>query len=133
MGAKLYLRAPELFFRDCKICKEYLHDAKGVIEDVKDEPIKRPKEFPASCKTCDKYDNKTGVIWEKFTYKNYYYFYTFLVAYYFGVLPRAGGVDDQSPEIVRMLIILYEMFEKYKTDEEREFQMKIIPGMFGAK
>ncbi len=53
-------------------------------------------------------------------------FKSFLVAYHFNVLPRAGGIDYQDPKTMDNFILLAELFRTQGTIDERTFQAKLV-------
>ena len=81
--------------------------------------------MPPRCGTCDKFDSSTGQVWEQFTPRNNYYFVSFLVAYHFGVLPRAGGIDDQDPGTMKIFVTLAEMFRLKERMEDKSLMLKL--------
>ena len=128
----MYLEAPNLFGLDCNVCRKYYVSGCEVLKDSKGFPIERGKDVPVNCKLCKKFDTLTNTAWKGFTAKNEYVFKCFLMAHYFGTLPRDGGVDNQLPEILDTFIVLEEMFVKYKEVSDMEFQAKLF-GLMGNK
>ena len=118
-----------MYVRDCSTCKKYYFSKGQILKDSKGKPLERNDKTLPNCRLCQKHDNSDGSIWNGFTTKNEYYFKTFLVAHYFGVLPRVGGIDQQSPIIVEILIVLKEMFIRHKEVNDMEFQMKLMSGV----
>ena len=93
----------------------------------------RPPEAKVNCAFCEKYDRETGEIWEGFTPRNAYLFSVFQAARAFKVLPRLGGVDQQDPFVMDVLVVLNEMFDR-KTDlDNKEFQVKMSARMIGIR
>lgn len=125
MGARLYIEAPEIFYRDCDECKKYLHSERGIEKNSAGDLIERPESMPPRCDLCKKRDKDTGYIWEKFTPKNEYLFTVFRAAKAFGVLPRAGGIDNQIPEVLSTLLLLNDIFENAEDIRDKEFRIKL--------
>ncbi len=93
----------------------------------------RPPEAKVNCTFCEKYDRETEKVWERFTPKNEYIFTVFQAARAFGVLPRAGGIDQQSPFLMNVLIVLNEMYDRQEDMDNKEFHMKMSARMLGVK
>lgn len=92
----------------------------------------RPPEAKVNCSFCEKYDRETEEIWERFTPRNAYIFKVFLAARAFGVLPRPGGIDQQDPYLLDILVVLNEMFDRKENLDNREFHIKMSARMLGA-
>lgn len=126
MGAKLYIEAPELFVRDCKICNRYYYSRGELLKDSTGKSIERKENDKPKCNLCAKFDSSIGKVWDGFTPKNDYIFRTFLIAHYFRALPKPGGIDQQDPFIMDILIVLEEIFTKRKEIDNIELQTKLL-------
>lgn len=96
------------------------------------KPIERPKEMPVKCEVCPKYDSKTGKIWKEFTGRNNYYFKAFRIAHAFNVLPRPGGIDQQDPITLDIILGLHDMFTVHRELTDKEFQARIAGVKIGV-
>ena len=87
--------------------------------------------MPVNCVYCKKYDVEDKTTWNGWTHKNEYYFTTFMIANSFGVLPRKGGIDDQDPKLLDILILLKTLFDKQVDLNSKTFQIKLLGAMHG--
>lgn len=94
--------------------------------------ILRPKGTKPQCKLCKKWDAELNQRWHGFTSRNLYYFSTFLAARAFKALPRPGGIDQQDPTLMGILVMLNELYSTSDRINDREFHMK-LSGIMGGK
>jgi hypothetical protein len=111
--------------RDCADCKEYFyHD--GVKQLGPDgKPIRRGPGQEPSCRLCPKWDEEAKNVWPGFTQRNELLFNVFLMCWFFNKLPDEGGVMDQDPQTISIMLMLAEMFSRSKDNRDKNFQVQL--------
>jgi len=115
-GARLWYAHPELFFRNCDVCREFVPDDRqpdGIKRGPFGDKLRRPEatvptdgSTPAFCRACPRFDASRGRPWPGFTPREDRTFQIFRTCDAFGVLPRPGGAEQQEPGSMEVLLML---------------------------
>jgi hypothetical protein len=125
--------APHIFMRPCDKCKKYFYYEGKIQLGPDNKPIERAAGQVPNCRLCEKFDEETGEIWEKFSDKNQMIFEIFLACRHFHQLPYEGGVVDQDPWLMEVLVRLGEIFNRGEACKNKEFQLDMAKAMLGAR
>ena len=103
---------PALAGRDCERCKVQMHDTKTGEPMVREDGTPEPRGIPPDCKgergpACPKY------LVEEMSAENCIAYSMYVTCKAIGVLPRAGGLQDQDPSMAEKFSILA-MLDRYR-------------------
>ena len=128
-GARLFWGRPDLFFRSCEQCREFIIDeGTGKPKLAPDgEPIRRGPKQAVQCSMCP----KDG--WKGFSDENQAAFGVLRACVELGRLPRAGGVEDQEPTTLETLLLLKAVYEDCAASAARRREAEMMKALFGGR
>lgn len=111
----------------------------GILKDVSGNKIKRPGNSSVNCEFCPKWisdndndnDKKKGTRFKGFSSAERYFFTCFRVAKSIGALPRTGGIDNQDPYTLEILLLLLEIAESKDIMSDRQFSIDMAKAARG--
>lgn len=98
------------------------------------QKIKRTPVIPVNCELCGKFISKENgkvKVFQRFNNIEEYVFNALRTARAFKVLPKAGGYDDQNPEIMEILLFLNDIQDRSREVDSKNFQMSLVSASFG--
>jgi len=109
----------------------------GIKKGPAGTPLRRPPKtvpkdgsLPGFCVACPKYDAKTGTIWPGFTPENRTVFQSCRACIELGHLPRAGGIEDQEPGSLEVLMLLKAIKAQADVRASQEREERMIMRLF---
>jgi hypothetical protein len=103
------------------------------VKDSAGRTIERGKNQEPKCGSCKKYDPVRERGWDGFTPLNYYYFSTYRGMAAFHCLPARGGLDNQLPKTMEIMLLLDSMFKASANLQEQRFQQKVASSFKGLR
>lgn len=126
-----------MFVRNCVECKEFFFDeATGEVKKSPDgrERVRRPA--APDCSLCARWDAESGAPWAGFNEAEWRAFNVFKACEAFGVLPRAGGAEDQEEESMTTMLMLRmvkETSDRRESARTSSAALSVILGAFGGR